>query len=128
MVVYGCVRSLKALAYAVVWPTVLGYRPIQVIVVRDPSGRMRDCYLFTTDREAKLSWVITMFAWRWAIEVLFRASKQVLDIESPQHWSQASVGEALGAWVWSMPKSVVIVWYLTAGYESAAEGGGVARF
>ena len=36
VVVYGCVRSLKALAYAVVWPTVLGYRPIQVIVVRDP--------------------------------------------------------------------------------------------
>ena len=53
-------------------------------------------YPFTTDQEAKLSWVITMFAWRWAIEVLFRASKQVLDIESPQHWSQASV-EKLGA-------------------------------
>src|SRR5207249_1181682 len=42
--VYGCARSLRALAYEVVWPTVLGYRVIQVIVVRDPSGRMRDCY------------------------------------------------------------------------------------
>ena len=65
--VYGCARSLKALAYEVVWPTVLGYRPIQVVVVRDPSGRMRDCYLFTTDLKASLSWVITKFAWRWAI-------------------------------------------------------------
>jgi hypothetical protein len=117
VVVYGCARSLKALAYEVVWPTVLGYRPIQVVVVRDPSGRMRDCYLFTTDREAKLSWVITMFAWRWAIEVLFRASKQVMDMESAQHWSQASV-EKLAPWVWSM-QSVVMVWYLTAGYESS---------
>ena len=110
-------RSLKALAYEVVWPTVLGYRVIQVVVVRDPSGRMRDCYLFTTDLKASLSWVITMFAWRWAIEVLFRASKQVMDIEAPQHWSRESV-EKLAPWVWSM-QSVVMVWYITAGYESA---------
>jgi DDE superfamily endonuclease len=115
--VYGCARSLKALAYEVVWPTVLGYRPIQVVVVRDPSGRMRDCYLFTTDLQARPSGVITLFAWRWAIEVLFRASKQVMDIEAPQHWSQASV-EKVAPWVWSM-QSVVMVWYLTAGYESA---------
>jgi DDE family transposase len=114
---YGCARSLKALAYEVVWPTVLGYRAIQVVVVRDPSGRMRDCYLFTTDLQAGLSWVITQFAWRWAIEVLFRASKQVMDIEAPQHWSRASV-ERVAPWVWSM-QSVVMVWYITAGYESA---------
>jgi hypothetical protein len=117
VVVYGCARSLKALAYEVVWPTVLGYRVIQVVVVRDPSGRMRDCYLFTTDRKARLSWVITMFAWRWAIEVLFRASKQVMDVEAPQHWSQESV-EKLAPWVWSV-QSVVMVWYITAGYKSA---------
>jgi hypothetical protein len=115
--VYGCARSLRALAYEVVWPTVLGYRAIQVVVVRDPSGRMRDCYLFTTDLQASLSWVITMFAWRWAIEVLFRASKQVMDIEAAQHWSQGSV-EKLAPWVWSM-QSVLMVWYITAGYESA---------
>jgi DDE superfamily endonuclease len=115
--VYGCVRSLKAFAYEVVWPTVLGHRAIQVVVVRDPSGRMRDCYLFTTDRNAALSWVITMFAWRWAIEVLFRASKQVMGLEGPQHRAQQSV-EKLAPWVWSM-QSVVMVWYITAGYESA---------
>jgi hypothetical protein len=68
VMVYGCARTLKALAYEVVWPTVLGYRTLKVVVVRDPSGRMRDAYLFTTDLKASLSWVITMFAWRWAIE------------------------------------------------------------
>ena len=115
--VYGCARSLQALAYEVVWPRVLGYRAIQVVVVRDPSGRMRDCYLFTTELKASLSWVITMFAWRWAIEVLFRSSKQVMDIEAPQQWSKESV-EKLAPWVWSM-QSVVMVWYITAGYESA---------
>jgi DDE superfamily endonuclease len=115
--VYGQARWLKALAYEAVWPTVLGYRPIQVVVVRDSSGRMDDCYLFTTDRQATAAWVITMFAWRWAIEVLFRASKQVLELEAPQHWSQESV-EKVAPWVWSL-QSVVMVWYITAGHESA---------
>jgi len=115
--VYGCTRSLKALAYEVVWPTVLRYRVLKVVVVRDPSGRMRDAYLFTTDRQASLSWVITQFAGQCLLEVVFRASKQVLDIEAPQHWSQDSV-EKVAPWVWSM-QSVVMVWYITAGYESA---------
>jgi hypothetical protein len=111
--IYGCSRDLQALSYQGVWPTVLRLRPIQVVVVRDPKGRMRDAYLFTTDLNASLNWVITQFAWRWAIEVMFRASKQVLDIEAPQHWSQESV-EKLAPWVWSM-QSVMMVWYVTAG-------------
>lgn len=115
--VYGRSRRLKALSYEVVWPTVLGYRVIQVVVVRDPSSRMRDAYLFSTDRAASMSWVITQFAWRWSIEVLFRSSKQVLEIEAPQHWSRESV-EKVAPWVWSM-QSVVMVWYLTVGYASA---------
>jgi hypothetical protein len=115
--VYGCRRSLRALAYDVVWPRVSGYRRLQVVVVRDPSGRMRDAYLFTTDGRARLSWVIRQFAWRWSIEVLFRGSKQVLEIEAPQQWSRESV-EKVAPWVWSM-QSVVIVWYITAGHQSA---------
>jgi hypothetical protein len=115
--VYGCARTLRAFGYEAVWPTVLGVRPIRVVVVRDPEGRMRDTYLFTTDVNASLAWVITQYAWRWSIEVLFRASKQVLDIEAPQHWSRESV-EKLAPWVWSL-QSVIMVWYITAGYESA---------
>ena len=57
--------------------------------------------------------MITMFAWRWAIEVLFRASKQALEIEAPHHRSQEAV-EKVAPWVWSM-QSVIMVWYITAG-------------
>ena len=64
-----------------------------------------------------MDWVVTQFAWRWAIEVLFRASKQVLDIEAPQQWSQESV-EKVAPWAWST-QSVIMVWYITAGHESA---------
>jgi hypothetical protein len=113
VVVYGCPRCLKVVAYEALWPWVLGQRAARVVVVRDPEGRMPDCYLFTTDRGASDAWVITQFAWRWSIEVLFRASKQVLDIEAPQHWCQESVGK-VAPWVWSM-QSVIMVWYVTAG-------------
>jgi hypothetical protein len=115
--VYRSPRSLQALAYEALWPTVLGKRPIQVVVVRDPTGKMRDAYLFTTDLSARMDWVITMFAWRWAIEVLFRASKQVMDLEAPQHWCQDSV-EKLAPWVWSM-QSVIMVWYYVDGRDTS---------
>ena len=114
VVVYGCARGLKAVRYEALWPTVLGQRAARIVVVRDPSGRMRDCYLFTTDLSASDAWVITQFAWRWSIEVLFRASKQVMDVEAPQHWCQESV-EKVAPWVWSM-QSVIMVWYVSAGH------------
>lgn len=113
--IYGSQRTLSAVSYQAVWPRVLGLRPIRIVVVRDPEGKMDDVYLFTTDLEAGVEWVITQFSWRWSIEVLFRASKQVMQIEAPQHYCQESV-EKVAPWVWSM-QSMIMVWYLTAGQE-----------
>jgi hypothetical protein len=113
--IYGTQRTLQAVAYQAVWPRVLGLRPIQIVVVRDVEGRMDDVYLFTTDLEASLEWVIIQFSWRWSIEVLFRASKQVMDVEAPHHFCKESV-EKVAPWVWSM-QSVIMVWYLTDGQD-----------
>jgi hypothetical protein len=112
---HGATRRLAVVRYEAVWPRVLGLRPIQVVVVRDPAERMDDVYLFTTERTAAAGWVIEQFGWRWAIEVLFRASKQVLEVEGPQHWSQGSV-EKVAPWVWSL-QSVLMVWYLSGGCD-----------
>jgi hypothetical protein len=114
--VYGESRRLQVVSYEAVWPRVLGLRRIQVVVVRDPEKHMRDCYLFSTNTHMGVNWVVTQFAWRWAIEVLFRASKQVMDIEAPKHWCQESV-EKVTPWVWSM-QSVIMVWYLTVGHTT----------
>jgi DDE superfamily endonuclease len=65
---YGKERQLQVLSYLALWPTVLGLRPILVVVVRDPLGKMDDCYLFTTELYQTAEWVIEMFAWRWSIE------------------------------------------------------------
>ena len=112
---YGQTRTLRALSYTAAWPKVLGLRPLRVVVVRDPAGKMQDAYLFTTDVAATPAWVIEAFARRWSVEVLFRASKQVLDIEAPQHGCRRAV-EKLAPWVWLM-QSVLTVWYLSAGHD-----------
>src|SRR6516165_7540818 len=84
---YGRTRTLQALTYQAVWPRVLGLRPVQVVVVRDPEGRLQDGFLFTTDLQASTTWVITQFAWRWSMECLFGARKQGWDIGAPQNYS-----------------------------------------
>ena len=111
---YGRRRRLRVVSYRAVWPRVTGLVPVQVVVVRDAQGTMDDIYLFTTARGVSAVWVVETFAKRWSVEVLFRASKQELDIEAPQHWCRASV-EKVAPWVWLM-QSVLTVWYVTEGH------------
>jgi hypothetical protein len=110
---YGVTRALQVVSYRAVWPRVLGYTAIQVLVVRDSEGRLDAVALFTTDVTKLPSWVIETFARRWSIEVAFKASKQVLDIEGPQNWCEGSITK-LAPWVW-LQQSVIAVWYLTEG-------------
>jgi len=112
---YGVTRKLRVVSFQAVWPEVLGLRPTLVVLVRDPRGRFRDKYLFTTDLNADLGWIIAAFSRRWSIEVAFKSSKQVMKIQAPQHWCQESV-EKLSPWVWLM-QSVVSLWYLTEGHK-----------
>jgi hypothetical protein len=110
---YGVTRKLQVLSFQAVWPEVRGLLPILVVLVRDPRGKFDDKYLFTTDVDADVSWVISTFSRRWAIEVAFKSSKQVMKIQAPQHWCQASI-EKLSPWVWLM-QSVISLWYITEG-------------
>jgi hypothetical protein len=112
---YGTTRKLQVLAFQAVWPEVRGLLPILVVLVRDPQGKFDDKYLFTTDVNAKLSWVLSTFSRRWSIEVVFKASKQVMKIQAPQHWCRQSI-EKLSPWVWLM-QSVIGLWYITEGHK-----------
>ncbi len=87
--------------------------PILVVLVRGPLGKYQDKYLFTTEVHAEVNWVISTFARRWAIEVAFQSSKQVMTIQAPQHWCRQSI-EKLSPWVWRM-QSVISLWYIAEG-------------
>ncbi len=112
------VASCGWLSFQAVWPEVLGLTPILVVLVRDPRGKFKDKYLFTTDVNADLAWVIATFSRRWSIEVAFKSSKQVMKIQAPQHWCQQSI-EKLSPWVWLM-QSVISLWYITEGRKLPA--------
>jgi hypothetical protein len=123
---YGVTRTLQVVSFQAVWPEVLGLRPILVVLVRDPRGKFQDKYLFTTDLDADLGWVIAAFSRRWSIEVAFKSSKQVMKIQAPQHWCRKSI-EKLSPWVWLM-QSVISLWYFTEGRKLAPARAARRRF
>jgi hypothetical protein len=123
---YGVTRKLQVLSFQALWPEVHGLAPILVVLVRDPLGKFEDKYLFTTEVKAKLSWVISTFSRRWSIEVAFKASKQVMKIQAPQHYCQQSI-EKLSPWVWMM-QSLVGLWYITEGRKLPAAQAARRRF
>jgi hypothetical protein len=110
---YGQVRVLLACVFTALWPSVLGYRLIQVVVVRDPDKKMEDCYLMTTSLSSSVVDVIRNFSLRWSIEVMFKASKQIMEIQGPQHFCQESV-QKMVPWVLAL-QTLICVWYLVAG-------------
>jgi hypothetical protein len=56
------------------------------------------------------------YAKRTSIEPCFKDSKQVMQIDKPQHWCRESI-EKLAPWVW-IAQTLLSLWYLTEGRHS----------
>jgi hypothetical protein len=110
---YGVERMLLACAFLAYYPSILGLRLVQVVVVRDPEGMMKDCYLLATNLKMGVAEIIRTFSLRWSIEVMFKASKQMMEIEGPQHFCHESVQKVV-PWVLAV-QTLISVWYLVAG-------------
>jgi hypothetical protein len=110
---YGVERMLLACAFLAYYPSILGLRLIQVVVVRDPEGAMKDCYLLATNLKMDVAEIIRNFSLRWSIEVMFKASKQIMEIQGPQHFCEESVQKVV-PWVLAV-QTLISVWYLVAG-------------
>jgi hypothetical protein len=98
----------------VLWYKV-SHQPMRLVISRDPDGKERDDFFFTTDVSASPDEVISQFAGRWCIEDTFKNAKQLLGAQEPQCWSglgperAAVMGLALYSWVWT--------WYLQHGHR-----------
>jgi DDE superfamily endonuclease len=110
---YGVERMLLACAFLAYYPSILGLRLVQVVVVRDPESVMKDCYLLATNFKMGAAEIIRNFSLRWSIEVMFKASKQIMEIQGPQHFCQESVLKVV-PWVLAV-QTLIGVWYLVAG-------------
>ncbi len=93
---------------------VLWYRvsqqPILLVISRDPKGKEKDDFFFTTDVTMDPAEVIGFFADRWAIEDTFKNTKQFLGGQEPQTFKGKGPerAAALSLWLYSM----VWLWYL----------------
>lgn len=110
---YGEMRQFDVCCFQATWPKVFGQRVIQVVLCRPLDKGYDNLCLYTTDLDADASWVVQTYALRNTIETLFKSSKQVMEIEKPQHWCQQSI-QKLAPWVW-LCQTLVMLWYLSEG-------------
>ena len=112
-------RTKYRLVYArvVIWYKV-SHLPVLLVISRDPTGKEKDDFFFTTDLELTPAEVIGGFAGRWSIEDTFKNTKQSLGSEEPQTWEGQGPERAAVISLWLY--SVVWAWYIRYGYRKSS--------
>lgn len=104
-------KTVTRLVYTrrVLWYTV-SPNPILLVISRDPAGKEKDDFLFTTDLSMTAAEVLECYNDRWAIEDTFKNTKQLLGGQQPQTWKRKGPqrAAALSFWLYS----TVWLWYL----------------
>lgn len=104
-------KTAKRLVYTrvVLWYTV-SRKPILLVISRDPNGKEKDDFFFTTDVTMDPAEVLACYADRWAIEDTFKNTKQLLGGQQPQTCKARGPERAAGLSLWLY--SMVWLWYL----------------
>jgi hypothetical protein len=110
----GTLRNRLVFATVVLWYKV-SHDPVLLVISRDPTGKEKDDFFFTTDLELLPAGVVETFAGRWSIEDTFKNTKQFLGAEEPQSWKKQ--GPERAAVIGLVLYSLVWTWYLKHGYR-----------
>ena len=104
-------KTAKRLVYTrvVLWYAV-SRKPILLVISRDPNGKEKDDFFFTTDVTMDPAEVLACYADRWAIEDTFKNTKQLLGGQQPQTYKAKGPERAAGLSLWLY--SMVWFWYL----------------
>jgi hypothetical protein len=104
-------KSRKRLIYTrkVVWYRV-SQKPVLLVISRDPTGKEKDDFFFTTDLSLTAAEVISGFADRWSIEDTFKNTKQFIGGQEPQTWKGKGPERAAALSLWLY--SAIWLWYL----------------
>jgi hypothetical protein len=82
----GKARERLVISREALWYKVCPDRPVLLVISRDPGGKERDDFFFTTDLSSSPEEVVSCYAGRWSIEDTFRGVKQYLGGQDPQTW------------------------------------------
>jgi hypothetical protein len=104
-------ETVQRLVYTrvVLWYAV-SRKPILLVISRDPKGKEKDDFFFTTDVTMDPADVLACYADRWAIEDTFKQTKQLLGGQQPQTYKDKGPERAAGLSLWLY--SMVWLWYL----------------
>jgi len=104
-------KTVKRLVYTrvILWYAVTR-KPILLVISRDPNGKEKDDFFFTTDLTMDPTEVLECYNDRWAIEDTFKNTKQFLGGQQPQTYKGQGPerAAALSLCLYSM----VWLWYL----------------
>jgi DDE superfamily endonuclease/Archaeal putative transposase ISC1217 len=114
---YGRPIKRKVLPVICLWYHLSKDNPIKLLIVRDPSGKQKDDYLFCTDPNVSDGEIIERFAARWPIEECIRDAKQLGGFEQVQGWCKQTVQRQ--APMALIVQTLVKAWYLLHGADAA---------
>lgn len=104
-------QRIERLVYTrqVLWYAVCR-KPILLVISRDPEGREKDDFFFSTDVTMDAKTVLEWYGDRWDIEDTFKNTKQLLGGQEPQTWKRQGPerAAAMSLWLYAM----VWLWYL----------------
>ena len=104
-------KTVMRLVYTriVLWYKV-SRKPVLLVISRDPEGKEKDDFFFTTDVTMTAAQVLECYNDRWAIEDTFKNTKQLLGGQQPQVFKGKGPESAacLSLWLYSL----VWLWYL----------------
>jgi hypothetical protein len=82
--IYGRTVTTQVRTVRALWYAALREQPVQIVLVRDPTGRRRDEAFFCTAPAADARFILEAYARRWCLEVTFHDAKQFLGFADPQ--------------------------------------------
>lgn len=118
VLVYGKTVKRKVLPVVCLWYHVSKDRPVKLLIVRDPSGKQKDDYLFCTDPTVADEQIVERFAARWPIEESIHDGKQLGGFEQVQGWCQRTVERQAPFAL--LVQTLVKTWYLLHGADAAS--------
>lgn len=113
----GKTRTRLVHTRRVLWYHVQPDRPVLLVISRDPAGKQKDDFFFTTDLAMDPATVVAECANRWSVEDTFRNVKQHLGGEAPQCWKARGPARAAGFAYFLY--GVVWLWHIRHGHAAA---------
>lgn len=90
-------------------------RPVRVVAVEPLTGGRSTQAFFSTCTEASAQQVLTWYAMRWSIEMMFHEAKGQLGFEEPQGWTKRAVERTAPTAM--LLYSLIVLWFASAGHR-----------